>query len=261
MLRGLGWSSGSASGIAVIQIDGSAQNQIVQVWGANQTCGEEEVERVRDAVAGASVLMLQLEAPVEVSLKDGKEPPRAHGLPWWCSTLPLLRRRGLPAGLLRPLRLHHAQRDGGAGAGGVCDLGCRLGTPGGRGVDEAWRQGGGDQDGRAWGLLLGGRRERASASFSGEGGGYGCSGRCFQCWVGGGFGRGSHTSGGGAVGCGCWGGGCHAYRSTGCHADGGMRWRGCCEECEAEAPVAFTTAWDRWYSVFTPHMLECLRWN
>ena len=67
-VAGVGVESGSASGIAVIQIDGSAQNQIVQVWGANQTCGEKEVERVRDAVAGASVLMLQLEAPVQVSL-------------------------------------------------------------------------------------------------------------------------------------------------------------------------------------------------
>ena len=70
--------SGEASGIAVIQIDGSAQNQIVQVWGANQTCGEEEVERVRDAVAGASVLMLQLEAPVVVSLRAA-ETARGHG--------------------------------------------------------------------------------------------------------------------------------------------------------------------------------------
>ena len=78
MLRGLGWSLGSASGIAVIQIDGSAQNQIVQVWGANQSCGEEEVERVETALAGASVLMLQLEAPVEVSLKAARA-ARAHG--------------------------------------------------------------------------------------------------------------------------------------------------------------------------------------
>ena len=77
-VEGVGVESGSASGIAVIQIDGSAQNQIVQVWGANQSCGEEEVERVETALAGASVLMLQLEAPVEVSLKAARA-ARAHG--------------------------------------------------------------------------------------------------------------------------------------------------------------------------------------
>ena len=77
-VSGVGVESGSPSGIAVIQIDASAQNQIVQVWGANQKCGTEEVERVRDAMAGASVLMLQLEAPVEVSLRAA-EAARSQG--------------------------------------------------------------------------------------------------------------------------------------------------------------------------------------
>ena len=36
---GVGVERGMASGIAVIQIDASAQNQIVQVWGANESCG------------------------------------------------------------------------------------------------------------------------------------------------------------------------------------------------------------------------------
>ena len=72
-VSGVGVESGSPSGIAVIQIDASAQNQIVQVWGANQSCGVEEVERLRHAVAGASVLMLQLEAPVGVSLEAARD--------------------------------------------------------------------------------------------------------------------------------------------------------------------------------------------
>ena len=77
-VSGVGVESGSPSGIAVILIDASAQNQIVQVWGANQHCGTEEVEGVRQAVAGASVLMLQLEAPVDVSFRAA-EAARGHG--------------------------------------------------------------------------------------------------------------------------------------------------------------------------------------
>ena len=59
---------GEISGIAVISIDGSAQNRIVQVLGANATCAEAEAARAIAAIAGASVLMLQLEVPLEVSL-------------------------------------------------------------------------------------------------------------------------------------------------------------------------------------------------
>ena len=77
-VSGVGVERGMASGIAVIQIDASAQNQIVQVWGANQRCGSEEVERAEAALAGALVLMLQLEVPVEVSLKAARA-VRAHG--------------------------------------------------------------------------------------------------------------------------------------------------------------------------------------
>ena len=77
-VAGVGIEAGSPSGIAVIQIDASAQNQIVQVWGANQRCGAEEVGSVEAAVADASVLMLQLEAPVEVSLAAARS-AWAHG--------------------------------------------------------------------------------------------------------------------------------------------------------------------------------------
>ena len=74
----VGIETGSPSGIAAIQIDASAQNQIVQVWGANQTCGVQEVRTVQRVVEDSSVLMLQLEAPVEVSLKAA-EAARQHG--------------------------------------------------------------------------------------------------------------------------------------------------------------------------------------
>ena len=60
---------GARSGIAVINIDAAAQNRIIQVLGANNTCGEAEEEKVIQALEGASTLMLQLEVSVELSLK------------------------------------------------------------------------------------------------------------------------------------------------------------------------------------------------
>ena len=63
---------GETSGIAVISIDGSAQNRIVQVLGANSTCGEGEAARTIEAMSGASVLMLQLEVPIDVSLSAAR---------------------------------------------------------------------------------------------------------------------------------------------------------------------------------------------
>ena len=59
---------GESSGIAVISVDGAAQNRIIQVLGANTTCGPAEAARAIEAMDGASVLMLQLEAPLDVSL-------------------------------------------------------------------------------------------------------------------------------------------------------------------------------------------------
>ena len=67
-VSGVEMDAGTSSGIAVINIDSSAQNRIVQVLGANATCGPAEVARVAAAMEHASVLMLQLEAPLEASL-------------------------------------------------------------------------------------------------------------------------------------------------------------------------------------------------
>ena len=67
-VSGVAVAQGETSGIAVISIDGSAQNQIVQVLGANATCGAAQADAVGTALANASVLMLQLEVPIEVSL-------------------------------------------------------------------------------------------------------------------------------------------------------------------------------------------------
>ena len=61
-------AEGETSGIAVIGIDGSAQNRIVQVLGANATCGQVQADDVASAISESNVLMLQLEVPIEVSL-------------------------------------------------------------------------------------------------------------------------------------------------------------------------------------------------
>ena len=63
----LATAEGETSGIAVIGIDGSAQNRIVQVLGANSTCGTAQSDAVASAIATAGTLMLQLEVPIEVS--------------------------------------------------------------------------------------------------------------------------------------------------------------------------------------------------
>ena len=72
-VSGVSVAEGETSGIAVIGIDGSAQNRIVQVLGANTTCGAAQVAAVATALNDAQVLMLQLEVPIEVSLAAARE--------------------------------------------------------------------------------------------------------------------------------------------------------------------------------------------
>ena len=64
---------GASSGIAIIEIDGSAQNRIIQVLGANETCGEPEAQRVALAMGRASTLLLQLEVSIDLSLCAAKD--------------------------------------------------------------------------------------------------------------------------------------------------------------------------------------------
>ncbi len=58
-----------STGIAAISIDAAGQNQIIQVLGANDTCGPAETERVGNFLDSLSVLLLQLEVSVELSLQ------------------------------------------------------------------------------------------------------------------------------------------------------------------------------------------------
>ena len=68
-VTGVTVSQGASTGIAVINIDESAQNRIIQVLGANDTCGDAEAEKVLRLLDRASVLLLQLEVSVELSLR------------------------------------------------------------------------------------------------------------------------------------------------------------------------------------------------
>jgi len=54
-----------SSGVAVIGIDGSGQNQIVVVPGANGTFSVERLKASAAALAGAALVLLQLEIPLE----------------------------------------------------------------------------------------------------------------------------------------------------------------------------------------------------
>lgn len=66
-------SPDTTSGLAIIAIDDTAQNQIVQVLGANDTCGDAEAERCIQALVNADCALLQLEVSLEASLRVARE--------------------------------------------------------------------------------------------------------------------------------------------------------------------------------------------
>ena len=65
----VGVSEGVSSGIAVISVGEGGQNRIVQVLGANDTCGEAEYDALAALLPQASALLLQLEVSVDLSLR------------------------------------------------------------------------------------------------------------------------------------------------------------------------------------------------
>ncbi len=65
----VGVTPGVSSGIAVINVGEGGQNRIVQVLGANDTCGESEYNAIADLAPQMSALLLQLEVSVELSLR------------------------------------------------------------------------------------------------------------------------------------------------------------------------------------------------
>lgn len=65
----VGVSSATNSGIAVISVGQGGQNRIVQVLGANDTCGDTEYDAVASLLPQASALMLQLEVSIDISIR------------------------------------------------------------------------------------------------------------------------------------------------------------------------------------------------
>ncbi len=62
-------SEGVSSGIAVISVGEGGQNRIVQVLGANDTCGEAEFDAIAARLPDTSAVLLQLEVSVDLSLR------------------------------------------------------------------------------------------------------------------------------------------------------------------------------------------------
>lgn len=62
---GVGRDAQVPSGVATVTIDRDGRNRIIIVPGANMRCSVDDVEAVRDRIAQADILMLQLEIPME----------------------------------------------------------------------------------------------------------------------------------------------------------------------------------------------------
>ncbi len=69
-----------ASGIAQIAVDGTGQNTIIVVPGANGAVGAEDVARLDAALPGAKALLLQLEVPLH-AVAEAARAARHHGVP------------------------------------------------------------------------------------------------------------------------------------------------------------------------------------
>lgn len=57
--------SGAASGVALITVDATGENSIVVAPGANMTIGRKEIDAVAHLMGSDSILLMQLEIPVE----------------------------------------------------------------------------------------------------------------------------------------------------------------------------------------------------
>lgn len=69
-----------SSGIAVISIDADGQNQIVIIPGANGTFGVEQLARTQDVIAGARIVLLQFEVPIETVTAAARQARKTEAL-------------------------------------------------------------------------------------------------------------------------------------------------------------------------------------
>ena len=61
--------AGAPTGLAVVIVDGTGQNQIVIAPGANDSVRAEDIGRMRSAIEGADLVVAQLETPLEATLR------------------------------------------------------------------------------------------------------------------------------------------------------------------------------------------------
>ena len=62
----------TSSGLAIIDIDASSQNRIIQILGANNACDHSQVNEVSNNLPQTSILMLQLEVNPTLSLEAAR---------------------------------------------------------------------------------------------------------------------------------------------------------------------------------------------
>jgi len=86
----------SPSGVALILVDAAGENSIAVAGGANDRLLPADVDRARDAIAAADVLLVQLEVPLE-TVRHAAAIARAAGVPVILNPAPA---RPLDAGLL-----------------------------------------------------------------------------------------------------------------------------------------------------------------
>ena len=63
----------AATGVAIISIDAAGENQIILAAGANGTFTPERLARALPLIRGASVLLLQLETPLDTVMRAATE--------------------------------------------------------------------------------------------------------------------------------------------------------------------------------------------
>jgi ribokinase len=93
----VGSSSSMGTGVAVILVEDTGQNRILLAQGANGELGVPDVDLVRELIAGAAMLLVQLEVPMAV-VQRAVEAAHAAGVPVLLNPAP---GGVLPEGLLQ----------------------------------------------------------------------------------------------------------------------------------------------------------------
>ena len=151
----VGVTADTSTGLAIISIDDGAQNQIIQVLGANDTCGQEEEDKVLGLLEGADALAAATGGVggLVAAVRPGGQGTRGAGDSGPQSG------KAIACGVLRLLRHYHAQRDGCGGFGGRAGYRPGVGGAGGGDFAESGRGNGDSYAGAAGDGVTPRRRE------------------------------------------------------------------------------------------------------